>query len=222
MIGRAIPQLTGHKVILFPFDLKADFDLFVDLNRRFSKELHGTMRPERINQRLSDTIMAWQSGDLLLWTGYTNHGTSSERSGFLWLEDLTEDSATIFGLHVPAATTTRKRKDRPRVSYAEEAIRLIVAYAFETMNLVRISSEILDTNPLSMNLLERSGFQREGILRSRGRIEGKLHDTHLYATIRKEVRPDEQPVQASGSQGTHRASGASDRRCVPVGGGGNE
>jgi ribosomal-protein-alanine N-acetyltransferase len=64
-----------------------------------------------------------------------------------------------------------------------EAIRLVTAYAFQTLRLHRIEAACIPDNQRSMRVLEKAGFQREGLLRSYLRINGAWKDHLLYALI---------------------------------------
>jgi ribosomal-protein-alanine N-acetyltransferase len=67
--------------------------------------------------------------------------------------------------------------------YMLEAIRLVTAYAFQTLRLHRIEAACIPDNQRSMRVLEKAGFQREGLLRSYLRINGAWKDHLLYALI---------------------------------------
>jgi len=64
-----------------------------------------------------------------------------------------------------------------------EALRLIIPFAFEQLRLHRLEAACIPSNTRSMRLLEKAGFQREGLLRSYLRINGVWQDHHLYALI---------------------------------------
>lgn len=64
-----------------------------------------------------------------------------------------------------------------------EALLLVVDYAFETLLLHRIEAACIPENARSMHLLEKAGFQREGLLRSYLRINNVWHDHFLYSLI---------------------------------------
>jgi ribosomal-protein-alanine N-acetyltransferase len=64
-----------------------------------------------------------------------------------------------------------------------EAVRLVVHFAFETLRLHRIEAACIPNNARSVRVLEKAGFQREGLLRSYLRINGSWQDHYLYALI---------------------------------------
>jgi RimJ/RimL family protein N-acetyltransferase len=69
---------------------------------------------------------------------------------------------------------------------ASEAARGICAYAFDVFpELVRIQAAVFAWNPASMRVLEKAGFEREGVLRQSVWKDGTLLDSVLYARLRR-------------------------------------
>ncbi|WEX07816.1 GNAT family protein [Chelativorans sp. AA-79] len=64
-----------------------------------------------------------------------------------------------------------------------EALQLVIPFAFDRLRLHRLEAACIPSNARSMRLLEKAGFQREGLLRSYLRINGVWQDHHLYALI---------------------------------------
>lgn len=62
-----------------------------------------------------------------------------------------------------------------------EAIQIIVEYAFDNFNLVRIFAEPYSSNIASTKVLEKCGFEFEGRLKSSVFKDGKILDQLLYA-----------------------------------------
>lgn len=67
--------------------------------------------------------------------------------------------------------------------YMTDALKLVSRYAFDTLRLHRIEAACIPGNARSIRVLEKAGFQREGLLRSYLRINGAWHDHYLYALI---------------------------------------
>jgi ribosomal-protein-alanine N-acetyltransferase len=67
--------------------------------------------------------------------------------------------------------------------YMSEALRLVTRYAFDTLRLHRVEAACIPKNIPSVRVLEKAGFQREGLLRSYLRINGAWQDHYLYALI---------------------------------------
>lgn len=67
--------------------------------------------------------------------------------------------------------------------YMLEAVRLVATYAFAKLHLHRIEAACIPGNERSVRVLEKAGFQREGLLRAYLRIDGAWQDHYLYALI---------------------------------------
>lgn len=64
-----------------------------------------------------------------------------------------------------------------------DAVALVARYAFETLKLHRLEAACIPDNHRSVRVLEKAGFQREGLARSFLKINGRWHDHTLYALI---------------------------------------
>ena len=64
------------------------------------------------------------------------------------------------------------------------AVRATASYALEQLDLMRLESPVFEWNPASMRVLEKCGFQREGMLRKSISKDGQIIDAVLYARIR--------------------------------------
>ena len=68
--------------------------------------------------------------------------------------------------------------------YMQEALKAVLNYAFETLNLHRIEADVDPRNDGSVRTLERLGFQREGYLRERWQVNGEIQDAFFYGLLR--------------------------------------
>ncbi len=66
------------------------------------------------------------------------------------------------------------------------AVRRMCEEAFAHWDIVRIYAEVFASNTGSRRVLEKAGFQREGVLRQSVYKNGKLLDSHLYALLRED------------------------------------
>jgi [ribosomal protein S5]-alanine N-acetyltransferase len=78
------------------------------------------------------------------------------------------------------------RRDYWRQGLAWEALCAIIAFGFDVMNLNRIHACPWAENVASVRLLEKLGFQREGLLRDEYWEDGTFHDEALYALLQRE------------------------------------
>lgn len=74
--------------------------------------------------------------------------------------------------------------------FMNEALRALVAHAFQQMNLRRLEADVDPRNGASIRTLERLGFQREGFLRERWHVEGEIQDAFFYGLLRHEWEPN--------------------------------
>ncbi len=66
---------------------------------------------------------------------------------------------------------------------ATKAVELITHYGFEELNLRRIYAAVFAPNKASMRVLEKNGYQLEGILKKRIIKEGVVMDEFLFARL---------------------------------------
>lgn len=67
---------------------------------------------------------------------------------------------------------------------ATEAVKLLVQYGFEELELIRIFAGVFEHNLGSMRVLEKVGFEKEGISRKAVIKNGKILDEHRYAILK--------------------------------------
>ena len=72
--------------------------------------------------------------------------------------------------------------------YGTEVTRLMVRYAFETLNLNRVSLHVFENNPRGVRAYEKAGFRIEGRLRQDCFREGRYWDTIVMGILREEWR----------------------------------
>jgi [ribosomal protein S5]-alanine N-acetyltransferase len=63
------------------------------------------------------------------------------------------------------------------------ALRAVTLYAFDTFELTRLYSVPFLRNPASLKVLEKAGYQREGIMRRSAIKDGQVLDQALYAYV---------------------------------------
>ncbi len=68
--------------------------------------------------------------------------------------------------------------------YAYESLHKCIDIAFYEMNLHRMTAHIMPDNTASIHLVERSGFELEGIARKSALIRGVWEDHFIYAILR--------------------------------------
>lgn len=99
-----------------------------------------------------------------------------EPVGFVWLFRVDEISARgEIGYWVTP--------DEWGSGYATEAARLAIRYATEERGLRKLLARVFEDNDASMRVLEKLGFEAEGVLRDHYLIDGRYVDAHLYGRL---------------------------------------
>jgi len=70
--------------------------------------------------------------------------------------------------------------------YGQEAMRLLLAFGFQELNLYRVQLTVFSYNPRAIRVYEKLGFQREGVFRQALHRDGQRHDMLLYGLLRPE------------------------------------
>lgn len=69
-----------------------------------------------------------------------------------------------------------------------EAVRAMISFGFDRMNLNRIEARCIAENAASARVLEKAGMLYEGTLRKRELIKGEHRDIKVYSVLRSELR----------------------------------
>ena len=72
--------------------------------------------------------------------------------------------------------------------YGTEATRLILNFAFQTLQLHRIELEVYDFNPRAQRVYEKVGFVREGVRRDVLLWEGEYHSAIVMSILEQEYK----------------------------------
>lgn len=65
------------------------------------------------------------------------------------------------------------------------AVKLIVDYGFNNLDIMRIQAGVLGNNPKSMRVLEKAGFVKEGVLTNAIFKKGVILDEHVYGIVKR-------------------------------------
>ena len=100
--------------------------------------------------------------------------------GFVWFSS--ENSSAEIGYSFSRDFWNR--------GYATQALQAVSAEAFRSLPLNRLEAQHDLRNPASGRVMEKCGFQKEGILRSRIFNKGEYVDVALYSLLRSDL-PDQ-------------------------------
>ncbi|MGN0658723.1 MAG: GNAT family N-acetyltransferase [Emergencia sp.] len=70
--------------------------------------------------------------------------------------------------------------------YGEEALRLILEYAFINLHMERVTIDHFEKNKTAASLYEKIGFRNEGLMRNAGKKNGKYVNLQLKSMLRAE------------------------------------
>lgn len=70
--------------------------------------------------------------------------------------------------------------------YMNEALRALLRYGFERLNLNRVEADVDPRNAASVRALERLSFVREGLLRERWIVNAEVTDSEIYGLLRRD------------------------------------
>jgi RimJ/RimL family protein N-acetyltransferase len=70
--------------------------------------------------------------------------------------------------------------------YCTAAVRLVVGYAFDHRRLHKLAADVYDHNPGSARVLEKVGFEREGVRREEAYVDGEYRDLLRYGLLEGE------------------------------------
>jgi len=79
------------------------------------------------------------------------------------------------------------RSDRTGQGIAPQAARLLAKWGFDVLKLKRIEIVVAVENARSLRVAEKVGVKKEGVLRNRLDIHGKMHDAVMHSLIPGEV-----------------------------------
>lgn len=172
------PFLIDHVVYLRPLD-KADAPCFVTwMNDPDVRQTLLTHRP---------IALAWEEE-------FLERAAKSDQDIVLGIVDRASDKLIgATGLHhfdqrsrhVGFGITIGDKEEWGK-GYGTEATRLIVGYAFETLNLNRVWLHVYEYNERGIRTYERVGFRKEGVMRKAHFHGGRYWDTILMAILQEE------------------------------------
>jgi ribosomal-protein-alanine N-acetyltransferase len=70
-----------------------------------------------------------------------------------------------------------------------DAVKAYVEYAFDELQLLRLTAHVLESNIGSARVLEKNGFKLEGNLRKHFRKDGQLLDARFYGLLKEDPLP---------------------------------
>ena len=185
-----VPVLETPRLRLRPYradDAQAMFELYSDPRVMRYWSFPAWVDVAQARAYLEHARAGMDSGEIFPWA--IAEGASDRLIGAL----------TLFSLHVDqrrAEIGYSLAPDFQGRGLAEEALRCALQFAFQQLGLCRMEADIDPRNTASCRLVERLGFQREGLLRKRWKVNGEDCDTAFYGLLANEF--GEAAVPATG------------------------
>ncbi len=82
--------------------------------------------------------------------------------------------------------------------YGQDAIRTLLDFAFDEMNLHRVYLRVHANHQLAINLYRKCGFVKEGRLREDIYSEGQYHDVLVMSMLKREFNSQRPPANVLG------------------------
>lgn len=79
--------------------------------------------------------------------------------------------------------------------YATEAVRAMLHWAYDVLDLNRVEAELDTRNAASARVLEKLGFAREGMKREDCIVAGEVSDSWIYGLLRRDWKPEANAVR---------------------------
>ncbi|MCC7430217.1 GNAT family N-acetyltransferase [bacterium] len=170
--------LVGKKVYLAPFELDDaklackwfnDFEVTKFLQMRFPLNL---FKEEELLKKITTS-----EKDVLLKICLTENDKPIGTAGLHGINTINRNA--VFGISIGEKAEWNK-------GYGTEATELLVGYAFEKLNLNKVSLRVYAYNPRGKKTYEKVGFKLEGILRQEVFYGGTYHDEFLMGILAEE------------------------------------
>ncbi|MDQ1146661.1 ribosomal-protein-alanine N-acetyltransferase [Bacillus sp. SORGH_AS 510] len=123
-----------------------------------------------------------------------------EKRGIRWGIKIKENQRIIGTVGLNALHMNNKRAEigyelHPsfwRMGYASEAIKEVLSFSFDQLNLFRIGAVVFPENEASIHLLLKQGFTKEGVLRGYIHQNDAFHDTCVLSLLQTEWRKSQE------------------------------
>jgi [ribosomal protein S5]-alanine N-acetyltransferase len=174
------PTLTTRRLLLRELDVSDAPDVFIFRSDAYVQRFNDVPMTDVAEAReLIEWLKERQAEEKRLIWGITLHGKNRVLGmcGFnYWNRD-----------HRRADIGYDLARDYWSQGIMSEALRAMLQFGFEQMNLHRIEAETIVDNTESVRLLERLGFIREGLRREYSwEDDGQFHGSTIYGLLRHE------------------------------------
>jgi len=131
---------------------------------------------------------------------YEERDEESKRRAFYFAIEVAGDLIGQCGLHAidhfnrSCDVGIEIGRDFWRKGFGQDAVRTLVDYAFEHLNMNRIGLYVLADDPRAVGAYGKAGFVEEGRLRQTSWVHGGYHDTLVMSVVREDWKPRDPSV----------------------------
>ncbi|CAM3723185.1 GNAT family N-acetyltransferase [Mesobacillus zeae] len=175
-------MLKGKNIYLRPFDIEDAEDLLrlQKKNQSFFDQFSGTRPSDYYTlKKQEELIQKWEKG--------AKSDTEYQFGIYRSSDDTLLGTINLFqvlrGNLQSAFIGYFLDKEFNGNGYTTGAAKLIVEYAFESLNLHRIEAGVMPHNIASIRVLEKAGFHKEGLAKKNVQINGQWEDHVVLAII---------------------------------------
>ncbi|MEG1896386.1 MAG: GNAT family protein [Oscillospiraceae bacterium] len=98
-------------------------------------------------------------------------------------------SSVIFGSVKSCYLSYKVDSDKQGMGLATEAVREVIDFAFNVLELHRIETLVMPSNAKSIRIMEKTGFMPEGVSKACLEVNGQWEDHIRFALINDKVQP---------------------------------
>jgi [ribosomal protein S5]-alanine N-acetyltransferase len=176
----AFPTLTTPRLLLRELMPDDAADVFVFRSDPEVQKYNGVplSQPEEAQELIAAVRGGYEGQHNILWAiTRRDNGRVIGLAGFGYWDQY----------HARAAVGYDLARDQWQQGITTEAMQMIIQFGFERMLLHRIEAETIADHTASVRLLEKLGFQREGVRREFSlEDDGVYHDDAIYGLLRRE------------------------------------
>ena len=175
-------MLTGDRVMLRPIE-RADLPRLWELVRDFEVSVLSSQGPVG-PYSLAEFEAQYETRD-----------EESKRRAFYFAIEVQADLVGQCGLHAidhfnrGCELGIEIGRDFWRRGFGQDAVRTLVDYAFEHLNMNRVGLYVLADDPRAVGAYRKAGFVEEGRLRETSWVHGEYHDALVMSVVRGDRKP---------------------------------
>jgi len=170
--------IEGQKIYLRPYNCDDDEMILYGKNKTEVREalfLFAPYTSEHLSKEINELNNSKES--ILLTICKHEDNIAIGQTAFVRIDYISRAAVYYIAIYNPQYWSK---------GYGKETTRLMVKYAFDTLNLNRIQLHVSCTNKYAIESYKKAGFKQEGILREAMYLNNKYVDFMLMGIIRKD------------------------------------